>query len=100
MLLKKVKVFFIFCYLCKLKNCFQHVKTIFEQQHLSVWIYAATCNTCNDLYIGQTMNNFTKRWNAHINISKNNKTKLNHEIKGQLALIIHYRKFHKENIPE
>ena len=50
--------------------------------------------------MGQTMNNFTKRWNAHINIWKNNKTKLNHEIKGQLALIIHYRKFNRENIPE
>ena len=29
---------------------------------------------------------------------KNNKTKLNNEIKDLLALIIHYKKFHKENI--
>ena len=54
----------------------------------------------NDLYIGQTMNNFTKRWNAHRNIWKNNKTKSNHEIKDQFALIIHYKKFHKDNIPQ
>ena len=63
-------------------------------------IYAASCNICNDLYIGQTMNNFTKRWNAHRNIWKNNKTKSNHEIKDQFALIIHYKKFHKDNIPQ
>ena len=44
------------------------------------------------------MNHFTKRWNAHRNIWKNNKTKLNHEIKDQFALIIHYKKFHKDNI--
>ena len=58
------------------------------------------CNICNDLYIGQTMNNFTKRWNAHKNIRKNNKTKFNHEIKNHFALIIHYKKFHKDNIPQ
>ena len=63
-------------------------------------IYAATCNICKNLYIGQTMNSFTKRWNAHRNIWKNNKTELNHEIKDQFALIIHYNKFHKNNIPE
>ena len=53
-------------------------------------IYAASCNICNYLYREQTMNNFTKRWNAHRNVWKNNKTKLNHEIKDQFVLIIHY----------
>ena len=46
------------------------------------------------------MNSFTKRWNGHRNIWKNNKTELNHEIKDQFALIIHYNKFHKNNIPQ
>ena len=31
---------------------------------------------------------------------KNNKIKLNHEIKDQFALNIHYKKIHKENILE
>ena len=38
-------------------------------------IYAATCNICNDLYIRQTMNNFTKTWNAYRNMKR--KTKKN-----------------------
>ena len=48
------------------------------------------------------MKNFTTRWNTHRNIWKNNKTNLNHEIemKDQFALIIHYKKSNKENIPE
>ena len=37
---------------------------------------------------------------SHRNIWKNNKTKSNHEIKDQFALIIHYKKFHKDNIPQ
>ena len=63
-------------------------------------IYAATCNFCKDIYIGQTMNNFAKRWNAHRNIWKNNINKQNHDLKDQFALIIHYKKYHKENIPK
>ena len=46
------------------------------------------------------MISFTKRWNSHRNIWKNSKTKLNHEIKDQFTLFIHYNKFHKKNIPE
>ena len=38
--------------------------------------------------------------NAHRNIWKNNKTKINHEIKDQFALITHYKKLHRESIPE
>ena len=55
---------------------------------------------CIDLYISQTTNSFTKRWNAHRNVWKNNITKLNHEIKDNFALIIDYKKFHKSNTPE
>jgi len=75
------------------------IQNIKIKQHINCknyGIYAATCNKCKNLYIGQTMNSLTKRWNAHRNIWKNNKTKLNHEIKDQFALIIHYSKFHKK----
>ena len=33
------------------------------------------------------MNSFTKRLNARINICKNNKTKLNHEVKDQFVYV-------------
>ena len=49
------------------------------KQHLN-WknygVYEATCNICWDLYIGQTINSFCKRSNAHINTWKNSKTRL------------------------
>ena len=63
-------------------------------------IYAATCNLCKDIYIGQTSNNFAKRWNAHRNIWKNHINKQNHDLKDQFALIIHFKKYHKEKIPK
>ena len=62
-------------------------------------IYAATCNICNEIYIGQTVNSFSTRWNTHRSTWKNNITKSNHEHKDQFALIIHYKKFHKEHTP-
>ena len=71
------------------------IQSMKTKQHLNCknyGVYAATCNICKDLYFEQIMNSFTKRWNAHRNICKNNKTKLNHEIKDQLALIIDYKK--------
>ena len=60
------------------------IQKIKIKQHLiykNYGIYAATCNICNDLFFGQKMNNFTKRWNAYRNIWKNNKNKLDREIK-------------------
>ena len=68
-------------------------------------IYAAQCNQCMDLYIGQTKNSFHTRWNTH----RNNWNKM---IKGDgccggyskekdkwkenYALFLHYSKSHKE----
>ena len=70
------------------------IQNIKIKQHLNCKSYGiyATCNILNHLYVGQTMNNFTKKWNAHRTIWKNNKTKINHEIKDRFALIIHYKK--------
>ena len=69
-----------------------------------------------NIYIGQTKNNFSKRWNSHRynwNLMTNN-TKINDkrledctnikkatnnwEMKDKQALYIHYTKFHKSNI--
>ena len=79
-------------------------------------IYGARCKICQDIYIGQTKNNFSKRWNSHRynwNLMTNN-TKINDkrledctnnkkptnnwEMKDKQALYIHYTKFHKSNI--
>ena len=63
-------------------------------------IYAATCNICKQVYIDQTINSLTKWWNGHRNICKNNVVKTNHEHTDHFALVIHYKKFHRENIPK
>ena len=71
----------------------QNIKIKEYLNYKNYGIYAATFNICNNLYIGKTMNSYTKRWNAHRNRWKNNKTKLNHEIIDQFALITHYKNF-------
>ena len=79
------------------------IKNIKIKQNLNCkdyGIYAATCNICNEIYIGQTVNSFSTRWNTHRSTWKNNITKSNHEHKDQFALIIHYKKFHKEHTPK
>ena len=58
--------------------------------------YAATCNICKQIYIGQIINSFTKRWNTHRNIWKNMIVKTNHEHTDQFALVINYKKNHKK----
>ena len=79
------------------------IKNIKIKQNLNCkdyGIYAATCNICNEIYIGQTINSFAKRWNTHRSIWKSNIAKQNQEQKDQFALVIHYKKFHKHNIPK
>ena len=63
-------------------------------------IYCATCIQCAENYIGQTVTSFSKRWNAHRTTWKNNIKNNRFEIKDQFALIIHYKKMHKEKIPD
>ena len=78
-------------------------------------IYSAQCVICKHIYIGQTINSFSKRWNGHRQsweqqkINKNNNCKKtsrsgksNHEdnknnnTDDEPALISHYKQFHQQ----
>ena len=59
----------------------------------------AICVQCTENYIGQTINSIAKRWNSHKTIWKNSAINNEFKIKDQFALVIHYRKMHKEAIP-
>ena len=54
-------------------------------------LYAAYCNICPEIYIGQTINRFSVRWNTHRHIWNN--STLNSE---KVALSIHYHKNHTD----
>ena len=54
-------------------------------------IYAACCNICSEIYIGQTINRFSLRWNTHRHIWNNNT--LDSE---KATLSIHYHKNHTD----
>ena len=54
-------------------------------------IYAACCNICSEIYIGQTINRFSVLWNTHHHIWNNNT--LDSE---KAALSIHYHKNHTD----
>ena len=59
------------------------------------------CVQCTEICIGQTINSFVKRWSAHRTVWKNNSKNNNKlEIKDQYTLVIHYKKLHKETIPD
>ena len=47
-------------------------------------IYAASCNICSEIYIGQTINRFSVRWNSNTLDSE------------KAALLIHYHKNHTD----
>lgn len=60
-------------------------------------IYAAMCLQCNELYIGQTVNSFSKRWTQHRKIWNNNATnqnQTNQSNKDENALFKHYLQYH------
>ena len=68
-------------------------------------IYVAQCLVCQDTYVGQTSTSFSKRWNNHRRIWKediaektSNKTEEGLKTKDDHALTNHYLKFHRELI--
>ena len=74
-------------------------------------IYGGQCKICREVYVGQSRNKFSERWNSHrynwnlmtnntktdkiTEDTKNNKSIKNWEQKDKQALFIHYKKFHK-----
>ena len=65
-------------------------------------IYVAQCRICNQSYVGQTVNKYSKRWNSH---RKNWNDGLNSIIKktnnlhsDEQALLTHYQKHHPAKI--
>ena len=70
-------------------------------------IYMAKCKICEEMYIGQTINSFSKRWNTHRKIwkeeimkkqSENSKIDDEQKTKDEHALTNHYIKFHNQLI--
>ena len=97
MVIKKDKILTKFGNIIKLKN---------RLNCKNYGIYGAECKLCNELYIGQTKNRFSTRWNSHrskwkilcklklIDKQENNRNS------DEAALWCHYRKFHKNIILE
>ena len=72
-------------------------------------IYAAKCKQCGDLYVGQTINKFSQRWNGHRKIwkellAKQNETeKRNKKIeiqKDEQSLYVHYSQKHHDKVKD
>ena len=64
----------------------------------SYGVYAAECRLCQRLYVGQTINKFSIRWNSHRNSWKNlclGKEKLK-EDSDNGALFKHYKRHHQD----
>ena len=60
-------------------------------------IYAAQCLTCQEFYVGQTINSFNIRWNGHRKVWRNmmgKENEFNDEDKDEQALATHYAKNH------
>ena len=52
------------------------------------------------IYIGQTVNSFSKIWNTRRNIWKNIISKINCDLKKKYTLIFQYKKMHNEEISD
>ena len=73
-------------------------KKLFLTQRLTCdnyGIYAAQCQLCHQIYIGQTKNKFSIRWTNRRTFWKNNNTQ-NHTDKA--ALLLHFHNHHKNFI--
>ena len=79
----------------------KHGNTIALQKNLTCdnhGIYAAQCRICKQLYVGQTINKFSTRWNGHRKKWQNLCTG-KEEVKAgndEAALFKHYNKYHKD----
>ena len=67
-------------------------------------IYVAECKKCQEHYVGQTKQTFSRRWNLHrhnwnkmLNANKDNREKKEEETDEQ-ALFLHYVKKHKNEL--
>ena len=67
-------------------------------------IYAGVCNICDRLYVGQTKNSFSTRWNAHRTTWRKYCTRLHNDDNittsqsDEQALFIHYMAHHREQL--
>ena len=96
MVIKKEKISTKFGNTIKLKN---------KLNCKNYGIYGAECKLCKELYVGQTKNKFSTRWNSHRAKWKNlcklkltnkeNKANENNLNLDEAALWTHYRKMHK-----
>ena len=65
-------------------------------------IYAARCKVCREIYVGQTSNRFSVRWNGHRSAWREITDKGRHGYKDSVensdkcALFLHYAKHHEE----
>ena len=60
-------------------------------------IYAVSCTQCREIYFGQTVNSYSKKWNQHryqwnLCYQEETPTEENLFNKDEKALYIHYRK--------
>jgi hypothetical protein len=61
-------------------------------------IYAGQCLKCDEIYVGQTKNQFSKRWNSHRLMwrkHRGDKT-IDEASSDDQALAVHYKKYHPE----
>ena len=71
----------------------------------SYGIYAALCSICNNIYVGQTKNSFTDRWNGHRATWKKLYSRFlvgEHEVrpaKDEQSLFHHYVEYHQNALP-
>ena len=76
-------------------------KTIFIRQDLNCkdfGIYAGQCLQCQEVYVGQTKNHFSTRWNTHRSMwrkHRNNNT-IEDSSNDDQALVTHYKKYHQD----
>jgi hypothetical protein len=66
-------------------------------------IYAARCRLCEQLYVGQTINRFSQRWNGHRAewrkmVGRDGEANGTVEEHDKQALFLHYLKNHKDKI--
>ena len=79
-----------------------HIKTaqeklFFLKQNLTCsnyGIYAAQCQICQKIYVGQTINHFSTRWSGHRAFWNNNNAKKQHN--DRASLLIHFQTWHQK----
>ena len=61
-------------------------------------IYAACCNLCPAVYVGQTVTPFKDRWNGHRNAWNSKNLDVDNERNDKAALLKHYKNCHNNHM--